>query len=38
MAVLYLGEEVAEEDDGANATLKMHLREHGFTPIMAGVL
>ena len=35
MAVLYLGEEVAEEDDGANATLKMCLREHGFTPITA---
>ncbi len=29
---LYQGEEVMEEDTGANATLERRLREHGFTP------
>lgn len=35
MAVLYQGEEVMEEDTGANATLERRLREHGFTPVTA---
>ena len=35
MAVLYQGEEIMEEDDRANATLEMRLREHGFTPVTA---